>query len=73
VVVVSVSYKRLWKLLIDQELKKKDLRQLAGISPTTIAKLSKNENVSTEVLVKICRVLKCNIGEIMDVVRDNDA
>jgi DNA-binding Xre family transcriptional regulator len=64
---MTVSYKKLWKLLIDREMKKKDLRELAGISPSTIAKLGRNENINTEVLVKICCVLNCNIGDIMDV------
>ena len=69
---MTVSYKKLWKLLIDRDLKKKDLREMAGISPSTIAKLGRNENINTEVLVKICRALKCDISEIMEV-NDNES
>jgi DNA-binding Xre family transcriptional regulator len=61
-----ISYKKLWKLLIDRDLKKKDLREMAGISPSTIAKLGRNENVNTEVLIKICRALGCDITDIME-------
>ena len=55
---MNVSYKKLWKLLIDKDMKKKDLREAAGISTSSMAKLGKNENVNTEILVKICKV-KC--------------
>lgn len=65
---VSVSYKKLWKLLIDKDMKKKDLREQAGISHASIAKLSKNENVTTNILVKICNTLKCDIGDILEIV-----
>jgi DNA-binding Xre family transcriptional regulator len=58
---MSLSYKKLWKLLIDRNMKKKDLRELSGISSASMAKLGKNENVTTEVLVKICTALKCDI------------
>jgi DNA-binding Xre family transcriptional regulator len=63
-----ISYKKLWKLLIDRDLKKKDLRQMAGISPSTIAKLGRNENINTEILIKICRALDCDITDIMELV-----
>ena len=63
-----ISYKKLWKLLIDRELKKKDLREMAGISPSTIAKLGRNENVNTEILIKICQALGCDICDIMEIV-----
>ncbi len=69
---MTVSYKKLWKLLIDKDLKKTDLRQATGISTTSLAKLSKNENISTEILVKICKVLQCDIGDIMEVIEDWD-
>lgn len=69
---MGVSYKRLWKLLIDREIKKTQLREAAGISTSTFAKLGRNENVTTDVLVKVCRALDCNIEEIMEVVDDND-
>lgn len=69
---MAVSYKKLWKLLIDKDLKKKDLQKSAGISSTSIAKLGKNENVQTDILVKICQALECNIGDIMDVLDDDE-
>jgi len=62
-----ISYKKLWKLLIDRDLKKKDLREMAGISPSTIAKLGRNENINTEVILKICRALKCDICDMMEI------
>lgn len=67
---MAVSYKKLWKLLIDKDMKKKDLRVAAGVSWASITKLSKGENVSMEVLGKICKVLECNIGDIMEFVED---
>lgn len=67
---MAVSYKKLWKLLIDKDMKKKDLRQATGMSTTSLTKLSKNENINTEILVKICKVLECDIGEIMEVTED---
>ena len=70
---VAISYKKLWKLLIDKDMLKKDLRIAAGLSTNVIAKLGKNENVSTEVLGKICRVLNCEITDIMEFVDDNRA
>lgn len=68
VVKMAISYKKLWKLLIDKDMKKKDLREAAGISTSSIAKLGKNENVNTETLVKICNALKCDVSDIMEVV-----
>ena len=65
---MEVSYKKLWKLLIDKDMKKKDLQANAGISWATVTKLSKGETVSMEVLMKICKILDCNIGDIMDLV-----
>lgn len=65
---MAISYKKLWKLLIDRDLKKKDLRELAGISPSTIAKLGRNENVNTEVLVKVCKALECDICDVMEII-----
>ncbi len=67
---MTVSYKKLWKLLIDKNMKKKDLRTVTGISTTTLAKLGKDENVSTDILAKICRALECDVGDIMDMVND---
>lgn len=64
---MSVSYKKLWKLLIDKDMKKKDLRIASGITTTALAKLGRNENINTEVLVKICKVLECDISDIMEI------
>ena len=64
----TISYTKLWKLLIDKDMLKKDLAQKAKISPTSIAKLSKNENVNTEILQKICNALNCDICDIMEMV-----
>ena len=66
-----ISYKKLWKLLIDRDLKKKDLREMAGISPSTIAKIGRNENINTEVLIKICRALDCDLKEIMELIKED--
>ena len=63
-----ISYKKLWKLLIDRDLKKKELRAMAGISPSTIAKLGRNENINTEVLIRICKSLECDLQDIMELV-----
>ena len=67
---MAVSYKKLWKLLIDKDMKKKDLCAAAGISHASMAKLGKNENVTTDVLVKICTALQCDIGDIMELVQE---
>ena len=67
---MTVSYKKLWKLLIDKEMMKKDLRAMTGVSTTTMSRLSKDENVSTEILSKICSALNCDVGDIMEFVSD---
>ncbi len=67
---MAISYKKLWKLLIDKDMKKKDLRLATGITTTALAKLGKNEHVNTEILVKICKVLECNIEDIMEIVNE---
>ncbi len=64
---MAISYKKLWKLLIDKDMKKKDLQKAAGISSTSITKLGKNENVNTEILEKICAALQCDICDIMEI------
>ena len=64
---MKLSYNKLWKLLIDKGMTKTEMRLKADISTTTLAKLGKNETVSMEVLLKICKVLNCNVGDIMDV------
>ena len=69
---MEVSYKKLWKLLIDKDMKKKDLQAKAGVSWASITKLSKGETVSMEVLMKICSALDCNIGDILDLLPIED-
>ena len=65
---MTISYNKLWKLLIDKNMNKQDLRRLSGISTATIAKLGKGENVTTDVLLKICSALECDINDIMEIV-----
>jgi len=65
-----ISYKKLWKLLIDKDMKKKDLQKKAGISSASITKLGKNENVNTDLLEKICKALDCDISDIMEMSED---
>ena len=67
---MGVSYKKLFKLLIDREMKKKDLQQAASLSSASVTKLAKDEYVSLEVLVKVCNALKVDIGDIMEVTVD---
>lgn len=64
---MAVCYNKLWKLLIDKNMNKTELRTAAGITTTALAKLGRNENVNTEVLVKICKVLMCSIEDIVEV------
>ena len=68
---MSVSYNKLWKLLIDHNMNKSDLGKAAKMSPNTIAKLGKNESVSLDILVRICEVLNCDIGDIVEVSRSD--
>jgi len=70
---MAISYKKLWKLLIDKDMKKKDLQKLAGISSTSITKLGKNENVNTEIIEKICTALQCDVSDIMEMVDEPKA
>ena len=67
---MTISYKKLWKLLIDEDMKKKDLQKAAGISATSITKLGKNENVNTEIIEKICTALHCDVCDIMEMIDD---
>lgn len=67
-----ISYKRLWKLLIDKDLKKKDLPELAGISKSSVTKLGHNDHVSTKILLKICNALQCDLFDIMELVPGNN-
>ena len=68
---MAVSYKKLWKLLIDKEMKKKDLCVKAGISPASITKMGKNGHVTTEILLKICTALDCQIEDIVEIVKED--
>ena len=65
---MAVCFKKLWKLLIDKEIKKKDLCSMAGVSPATITKMGKGGHVTTEVLVRICAALECNVEDIMEII-----
>ena len=65
---MAICYKKLWKLLIDKDMKKKDLQKAAGISSASVTKLAKNEHVNTEIIEKVCTALKCDVGDIMEMV-----
>ena len=67
---MRMSYNRLWKLLIDKGMKKSALRKEAGISSSSLAKLGKGENVTTDVILKICTALDCRVEDIMEIVKD---
>jgi DNA-binding Xre family transcriptional regulator len=67
---VAISYIKLWKLLLDKNMKKTDLLSVADISTTTLAKLSKNQSVSMEVMGRLCQALSCDIGDIMEMIAD---
>ena len=67
---MAVCYKKLWKLLIDKNMNKTDLRNATGITTTALAKLGRNENVNTEILVKICKALDCTLDDIMELTNE---
>ncbi len=69
---MKMGYKKLWKLLIDKDMKKTDLRKAAGISSSSLAKLGKDENVTTDALVRIYDALQCNLNDIAETVSDNE-
>lgn len=69
---MGFSYNKLWKLLIDKNMKKVELRDKINISPNTLSRLSKNEKVNMEVLGKICKELECNVGDIVDYIDDDN-
>lgn len=69
---MKISYIKLWKLLLDKRMKKSELRDLVKMSPNTLAKLGKDEMISMDVIVRICQVLKCDIGDIMEVIPEED-
>ena len=68
---MTVSYKKLWKLLIDRDMKKKDLLAAAGISQSSLSKMKKNENVNMDIVVKVCKALNCDICDIVEIVPDD--
>lgn len=67
------SYNKLFKLLIDRNIKKKELREMSGVSATSIAKLGKGANVNTDVLLRICNALNCDVGDIMEFVMEEES
>ena len=67
---MRISYNKLWKMLIDKNMKKSDLKEKAGISSSSIAKLGKGDNITTDVLIKICESLDCRLEDIMETVDD---
>ena len=67
---MRISYNKLWKLLIDKEMKKSDLKEQAGISSASLAKLGKGDNITTDVLLRICETLDCHIDDIMETIKD---
>ncbi len=69
---MSISYKKLFKLMIDRDLKKKDLREMASIGNSTMTKLANNENVTMEVIAKICSALDCKMDDIVEIIPDEN-
>jgi DNA-binding Xre family transcriptional regulator len=69
---MDISYNKLWKLLIDKKMNRRDLKEATGISTATIAKLGKGENVTTSVLLKICKALNCDISDIMEITNEEE-
>ena len=67
---MKISYKKLWKMLIDKDMTRRDLRRMTGISTTAIAKMGKSENIQTDILLRICKVLNCDISDIMEIEYD---
>ena len=67
---MRISYNKLWKLLIDKNMRKSDLKEQAGISSASLAKLSKGENITTDILLRICKTLNCHLEDIMETVED---
>lgn len=69
---MTVSYKKLWKMLIDKDMLKKDLQKMAGISWASVTKMSKGEAVSMEILMKVCKALQCDIGDIIEFIEEDE-
>lgn len=67
---MRISYNKLWKILIDKDMKRKDLQEVAGISSASVAKLGKGDNITTDVLLRICEALDCTIDDILDTIKD---
>ena len=67
---MRISYNKLWKMLIDKNMKKSDLREKVGISSASLAKLGKGDNITTDILLRICEVMDCRIEDILETVRD---
>jgi DNA-binding Xre family transcriptional regulator len=67
---MKMSYNKLWKLLIDKGMNKKDLKRVSGISTTSIAKMGKGESLTTDVILKVCKALECNVDDIMEAIED---
>jgi DNA-binding Xre family transcriptional regulator len=65
-----ISYNKLWKMLIDRKMNRQDLKRISGISTASIAKLGKGENITTDILLKICKALNCDITDIMEIEKD---
>ncbi|EGM8731054.1 MAG: helix-turn-helix domain-containing protein [Candidatus Izemoplasmatales bacterium] len=68
---LRISYNKLWKMLIDKNMNKQDLKNATGISSASIAKLGKGENITTDILLKICEALDCKLEDIMETIKDN--
>lgn len=69
---MAISYKKLWHILLDKDMLKKDLQEKAGISSASITKLAKNENVNTATLLKVCKALNCDLSDIMELTDDDE-
>jgi DNA-binding Xre family transcriptional regulator len=67
---MRISYNKLWKMLIDKNMNKQDLKELCGVSAASIAKLGKGENITTDVLLKICKALNCRLEDILETIED---
>ena len=68
-----ISYNKMWKLLIDKNMKRKDLKEQAEVSQNVMARLSKNQAVNMDTMAKICKALKCDIGDVMEFIPEEDA
>ena len=68
---MKISYKKLWKMLIDKDMTRRDLRRITGISTTSVAKMGKGENVQTDILLRICKAMQCDIADIMELEHDD--